>query len=93
MDLTLDRLNQTMLASNVPTSTNRPILPEQRAAVDAVKSINQTELFGYDRELTLSRDPSTRQDVVKIISKSTGETIAQLPSEVVLQMQAYLQQH
>jgi hypothetical protein len=56
------------------------------------QSINQSELFGYDRELMLSRDPSTRQNVVKIISKSTGETIAQLPAEVVLQMQAYLQQ-
>jgi uncharacterized FlaG/YvyC family protein len=91
MDITLDTLTQTMLASNVPTSTNRPILPEQRAAVDAVKSISQTGLFGYDRELTLTRDPSTRQDVVKITNKSTGETIGQLPAEIVLQIQAFLQ--
>ncbi len=91
MDMTIDTLTHTMLTSSVPTATNRPILPEQRPALDAVKSINQTNLFGYDRELTLSRDPTTRQDVVKIINKSTGETVAQLPPEVVLQMQAYLQ--
>ncbi len=92
MDITLDTLTQTMLANGVPTTTNRPVLPEQRAAVDAVKSINQSELFGYDRELQMSRDPTTQQTVVKIISKSTGQTIAQLPPEVVLQIQAFLKQ-
>lgn len=91
MDITLDTLTQIMLASRVPTSTNQPILPEQRLAADAVKSINQSNLFGYDREMRLSRDPTTRQNVVKIIDTSTGATIAQLPPESVVQMAAYLQ--
>jgi len=91
MEITNDTLTQAMLASNAATSLSRPMLAEQRQAADAVKSINQTELFGSDRQLTYSQDPKTRENVMKVVSKSTGETIAQLPPEIALQISAYLQ--
>ena len=61
------------------------------ARVRGLRAINQSELFGHDRELVLARDPTTRHDVIKIVSRSDGEVIGQVPTEVVLQMAAFWQ--
>lgn len=57
-----------------------------RQVVTAVREVNKSELMGEGRQLTFSRDPQTRQPVIKVVDQNTGDVIEQLPSEVVLRM-------
>ncbi len=91
MDITTDGLLQSLLSTSPHSGLSQVNLPENRPTVEAVKAINQSELFGLDRELVLARDPQTRQNIIRIVSRSNGQTIGQVPAESVLQMAAFLQ--
>jgi uncharacterized FlaG/YvyC family protein len=57
-----------------------------RTLVTAVREVNKAELLGQGRELSFRRDPATRQPVIAILDKSTGDVIDQIPPESVLQL-------
>ena len=59
---------------------------DQRALIQAVKSVNSAQLLGQDKELTFIKDRETQKPVVRIVSKETGELVAQIPAENVLLM-------
>ncbi len=80
-----------MLVTSPSSGLSQINLPDHSPTQDAVRAINQSELFGHDRELVLARDPKTRQDIIKIVSRSDGQTIGQIPAEVMLQMMAFWQ--
>ena len=91
MEITLDGLRQSLLLASPNSGLSQVNLPDNRPAQQAVKAINQSELFGHDRELVLARDPKTRQDIIRIVSRSNGQTIGQIPAESALQMAAFLE--
>ena len=57
-----------------------------RPLVTAVREVNKAELLGQGRELSFRRDPDTRQPVIAILDKDTGDVIDQIPPESVLQL-------
>ena len=58
----------------------------------AVRALNQSELYGQDRELQFARDPKTKTMVIKVVQQQTGEVLEQIPPEEVLRAAAALQQ-
>ena len=57
---------------------------QTRQLVQAVKALNQSELYGQDRELQFARDPQSHMVVIKVVQQTTGEVVDQLPPEAVL---------
>jgi len=69
-----------------PNTLPPPATADQRALIQAVKAVNATELFGSENELTFVRDRQTNLPAVRIINRDTGELVAQIPPEILLQM-------
>jgi len=88
MEITSDYLAQAMSLSMAQSNVTQQADSQQRT--EAVTAINKSELFGFDNQLVYARDPLTRQDVIKVVSRSTGETVGQLPPETVVQMAAFI---
>ena len=69
-------------------TTQQP--PEQRAErrqiVQAVQAVNRAEVFGQNNELTFVMDRDTRRPVLKIVNRTTGEVVSQIPPEHVLRL-------
>jgi flagellar protein FlaG len=65
-------------------------LAQQRELIQAVKAINASEMFENQGELTFVLDRKTKQTVMRIVDRQTGEVIRQLPPESVLNMAAEL---
>ncbi len=63
--------------SSQPASSNAQV----RNAVD---DLNAGELLGFDRQLRFSTDPQSRLGIVQVLSRSSGEVITQIPSELIL---------
>jgi flagellar protein FlaG len=63
----------------------RPASRDQRELIQAVKAVNQAELFGQN-ELTFVFDPKTRRTVVRIVNRETREVVDQIPEEYVLNL-------
>ncbi|HUB77921.1 MAG TPA: flagellar protein FlaG [Bryobacteraceae bacterium] len=72
-------------AVSVSTPMNENDVPV-RQLVTAVNEINKSELMGEGRQLTFTRDPSTRKPVIQIVDQNTGEVLDQIPPETVLQL-------
>jgi uncharacterized FlaG/YvyC family protein len=62
------------------------IANQNREVVQAVKAVNQSEMFGQDEELAFQMDSATKHLVVQIIDRNTKEVISQVPPEYVLRM-------
>jgi uncharacterized FlaG/YvyC family protein len=73
-----------------PTSNQDPAFLKQVST--AVRALNQSGLYGQDRELQFARDPGTKTMVIKIVQPQTGEVLEQIPPEEVLRAAAALQQ-
>jgi len=73
------------VASHVQTATPEQTA-ERRELVKAVKTVNQAELFGQGNELTYAIDRDTRKLVTRIVDKTTGDLIKQIPAEYVLRL-------
>ena len=73
-----------------PSTNQEPVLTRQVAT--AVRALNQSGLYGQDRELQFARDPGTKTMVIKVVQQQTGEVIEQIPPEEVLRAAAALQQ-
>lgn len=72
------------------TSTPAPPSAADRAAnqavIQAVQAINAADLFGPENELTFVKDPHSNRLLTRVISRSSHELVAQIPSEEVLRM-------
>jgi uncharacterized FlaG/YvyC family protein len=66
-----------------PVRNDDPAISRQVAT--AVRAINQSELYGEDRQLQFARDPDTKSMVIQVVRASTGEIIDQIPPETVLE--------
>jgi len=66
------------------------ILPDKsaqnREVVQAVKALNQAEMFGEENELQFQRDQASKQLVIRIVNRKTQEVISQVPPEYVLRL-------
>lgn len=84
----ISSVNNLSASVGLPTDTSSPppATADQRALIQAVKAVNSTELFGSENELTFVRDRTTTLPAVRIVNKDTGDVVAQIPPEVVLQM-------
>jgi uncharacterized FlaG/YvyC family protein len=75
-------------ASVTPTDNSA----SNRDVVQAVKALNETDMFG-ENELTFQKDPQTHRMVIKIINRNTQEVVEQIPAEYVLQLTEDLKQN
>jgi uncharacterized FlaG/YvyC family protein len=84
----ISSVNSLLAGVGLPTDANLPppATADQRALIQAVKAVNSTALLGSENELTFVRDRTTNLPAVRIINKDTGDVVAQIPAEDVLQM-------
>jgi uncharacterized FlaG/YvyC family protein len=59
---------------------------ENREVIQAVKALNGTEMFGPENELLFQMDRHTRRVIVRIVNRSTGDVVSQVPAEYVLRL-------
>ncbi len=59
---------------------------QNRQVVQAVKALNKSEMFGSDNGLEFQRDPESKRWVVKVVNRTTGDVVSQIPPEYVLRL-------
>lgn len=64
----------------------------QKQVVTAVRALNESGMYGQDRELQFARDPGTKTMVIKVVQPQTGEVLEQIPPEEVLRAAQALKQ-
>ena len=69
-----------------PVSTPVELAAQNRELIQAVKSINATEHFGINSELTFVMDRRTLRPVIRVVNSHTRELIQQIPPEYVLEL-------
>lgn len=86
----LSRITQALpaAATAVPADT----ASQNRQVVQAVKALNKSEMFGEETGLDFQRDPDTKRLVVKVVNRTTGEVISQIPPEYILRLAEELKQ-
>jgi len=62
---------------------------ENREVVQAVKALNNTEMFGQENGLVFQKDPQTQRMVIKWSIGNQGGR-SQIPAEYLLQLAANL---
>ena len=83
----LDGISQSHILALAPSvGPVHVIEPEDREVIQAVRAINETEVFGSDRELTFSFDRQTHRPLVRIINRETKELIKQIPPQQIVEM-------
>ena len=80
----LTRITQSAPSSTTPVSTDTAA--QNRQVVQAVKALNKSELFGENNGLEFQKDPETKRWVVKVVNRTTGDVISQIPPEYVLRL-------
>ena len=75
-----------------PTSASNQEPVQLRQVATAVRALNQSGMYGQDRELQFARDPGTKTMVIKVVQQQTGEVIEQIPPEEVLRAAEALKQ-
>lgn len=65
---------------------------DRRVLIQAVRAVNEAELFGQQHELSFAMDRGTRRPVVRIVDRKTREVVQQIPSERVLRLAEELKQ-
>jgi len=85
-DMDISSISGLSYSGASPDTQAQPAGPEQRALIRAIRTVNSAQLFGQDKELTFVKDRETQKPVIRIISKETGDVVAQIPAENVLLM-------
>ena len=85
----MDVTSVNRIAQSLPAAA--PGVPIDQAAqardvVQAVKALNQTEMFGQDNELEFQRDQASRRMVIRVVNRKTQEVVSQVPAEYVLRL-------
>ena len=65
---------------------------QRRELIHAAKTVNASGLFGGQSELVFVLHPGTRQAIIRLVDRKTGEVTLQVPPEYVLQLAADLRQ-
>jgi uncharacterized FlaG/YvyC family protein len=78
----LNRITQALPAAATAIPVDKAA--ENREVVQAVKALNNTEMFGQNNDLVFQKDPQTQRMVIKIIDRKTKDVISQIPPEYVL---------
>ena len=70
------------------TTTSEPVerIAGAREVVQAVKAVNQAEMFGPENELLFQRDTRTQKMVIRVVNRQTQEVVSQIPPEYVLRL-------
>lgn len=61
-------------------------LSDKREIIKAVEAVNKAEAFGSNQELMFGFDEDLKRPVLRIVDRSTGEVVAQVPPQSVLKM-------
>jgi uncharacterized FlaG/YvyC family protein len=69
-----------------PTEVSAGQAHNQRKLMQAIRELNEGQVFGTDNEVLFSVDRGTRLPVVRIVNRETREVVQQLPPEYVLRM-------
>jgi uncharacterized FlaG/YvyC family protein len=80
----LSRVTQGVPASAIPVAVDSAA--QNRQVVQAVKALNKSEMFGSDNGLEFQRDPDSKRWVVKVVNRTTGDVVSQIPPEYVLRL-------
>jgi uncharacterized FlaG/YvyC family protein len=59
---------------------------DQKALIQAVRTVNAAELFGLENEVTFRVDRAAGIAVVRIVNRKTGALVEQIPNEQVLKL-------
>lgn len=78
------------LYQNTAQTQGQALTPRERAEqarlIQAVKSVNQSGVFGSSDELTFSSDPESGRPVIRLVNKETKEVVRQIPAEYLLRL-------
>lgn len=86
-DLSVKRLDPHTNDVAAPTiQPDAEQISQRRELVKAVNTLNQTELFGENNELTFILDRNTHRPLMRIVDRKTREVIREIPPESVLSM-------
>jgi flagellar protein FlaG len=80
----LNRIAQGSPAAATPIPAEN--VSQNRQVVQAVKALNKSEMFGEQNDLEFQKDPGTKKMVVKVVNRSTGEVVSQIPAEYILRL-------
>ena len=72
--------------SVAPVSTPPEVVAQNRELIQAVKSVNATEHFGADNELSFLLDRHTQRPIIRVVNTKTKEVIQQIPPQYVLEL-------
>ncbi len=59
---------------------------DQSALIRAVQSLNDSDMFGQENELTFAIDRTAHVVVVRLVNKDTRELVEQIPDGFVLRL-------
>jgi uncharacterized FlaG/YvyC family protein len=91
-DMNVSSIGNLAAYINAPTQlavANRPTQDQkadQKALIQALKTVNAAGLVGEENEVTFRIDRAAQIAVVRIVNKNTGELVQQIPTEQVLKM-------
>jgi flagellar protein FlaG len=68
----------------VPAAADRGA--HNREVVQAVRALNQAEMFGQENQLEFHRDSGSRRMVIRIVNRNTREVVSQVPPDYVLRL-------
>ena len=80
------------LAAHLTTATTaaqvpvKPVSQDQKALIQAVKTVNAAEVFGQENEVTFKIDRAAGIAVVRVVNKKTGALVQEIPSQQVLNL-------
>ena len=78
------------LYQNTAQTQGQVLTPRERAdqakLIQAVKSVNQSGVFGSSDELTFSSDPESGRPIIRLVNKDTKEVVRQIPAEYLLRL-------
>ncbi len=57
-----------------------------RDMVRAIHAVNASEMFGSDEELTFYVDPRSKKVIVRLVKRTNGEVVRQIPADYVLEL-------
>ncbi len=79
-------------SSEVSRASARQEAVELRAVLAAVKELDFPEFSLPNRSLNISFDRETRQSIVQIVDRDSGEVVQQIPGKEVVERARYYRQ-
>jgi len=80
----LSRIAQDLPSGATPVPVEKAT--ENREVVQAVKALNNTQMFGQENDLVFQRDPDSKRMVIRVVNRKTKDVISQVPPEYILRL-------